>query len=289
MVRTVLKFALWITVSIIALAMLAAAGVWTFGSLKINEKFTAPAIEIRHSTDPAIIAEGARLATVTGCNGCHGERMQGNVFAKLPDGTRLTAPNLPRVASTYSDEDLARAIRYGVRNNGRGVMAMPSEAFFSLTDDDLIAILSYIRATPDEGGDLPNTRIGLAARFFLASGEFKTAPRNINDMAKRPTYDFSDPLAKGLYLATIACSECHGTDFKGQSDGEEFSPPDLIVGSAYSLDQFHTLMKTGVGKNGRDLRLMSEVAQRRFSSFTDDEINSLYAFLTHRALTYPDG
>lgn len=285
MIQTVLKVVLWIMAFVIGIAVLAVAGVWTFGSLKINEKFTAPAIQIRYSTDPAIIAEGARLATVTGCNGCHGARMQGNVFAELPDGTRLTAPNLPRVASTYADEDLARAIRHGVRNNGRGVLAMPSEAFFSLTDDDLLAILSHIRATPDEGGDLPNTRIGLMARFFLASGEFKTAPRYIDDMTKRPTYDFNDPLARGLYLATIACSECHGLDFKGRSYGEEFSPPDLIVGSAYSLDQFRTLMKTGVGTNGRDLRLMSEVAQRRFSSFTDDKIDSLHAFIMHRALT----
>jgi hypothetical protein len=35
--------------------------------------------------------------------------------------------------------------------------------------------------------------------------------------------------------------------------------------------------------NGRDLGLMGEVARYRFSAFTDDEIDALYAFLTDRA------
>ena len=283
MIRKILKVIGWITAAAASVAVIAVIGVWALGSAKINQKFSAPTVGLSHSSDPAVIAEGERLATITGCNGCHAPRMQGQVFGELPDGTRLIAPNIPRLAATYTDEDLARSIRYGVKSNGKGVLGMPSDAFFGMTDDDLVAILSYIRATPDEGGESPNTRIGLMARAFLISGEVNTAPIEIGDFDRRPVFDFNDDIEKGAYLARIACAECHGLDLKGTSF-DDFGAPDLVVASAYTSEQFNTLMRTGVGASNRDLGLMSKMGLYRFSSFTDEEVSILHEFLKHRAM-----
>ena len=56
------------------------------------------------------------------------------------------------------------------------------------------------------------------------------------------------------------------------------NPPDLIVASAYSRDEFAGLMREGASLNGRDLGLMGEVARDRFGAFTDEEITALYDF-----------
>jgi len=51
----------------------------------------------------------------------------------------------------------------------------------------------------------------------------------------------------------------------------------------YSLEEFQTLMRTGVPKGGHELDLMAEVARGRFVHFTDEEVEALYRYLQARA------
>ena len=62
-------------------------------------------------------------------------------------------------------------------------------------------------------------------------------------------------------------------------------PPNLDIVGAYDLAQFRTLMKTGVPPSRRNLGMMSAVARRDFSHFTDDEIEALHGYLVARART----
>jgi hypothetical protein len=39
-------------------------------------------------------------------------------------------------------------------------------------------------------------------------------------------------------------------------------------------------MREGVPKDGRKVELMGQTARNRFSHFTDDEVNALYAYLS---------
>ena len=284
MFQKLLKVSAWAAGGLAGLAALVLAVIWFLGEGKLSQKFAAPEVDLVHSKDAEVLAYGARLAAIAGCDGCHQKNMQGEILGELPDGTRLVAPNVPRIASKYTDQELARVLRYGVRPNGKPVLAMPSEAFFSMTDDDLIAILSHVRATRDEGGELPKSWIGPMARFMLATGKLSTAPALIKDMSVRPQYDFNNEIERGAYLATIACAECHGLDFKGTTFGPDFAPPDLIVASAYTPEEFSALMKTGAATGGRELGLMAEVSRGRLSYFTDEEIAAVYAFLRERAM-----
>jgi hypothetical protein len=65
-------------------------------------------------------------------------------------------------------------------------------------------------------------------------------------------------------------------DLLGAFDGEF---PPLTIVAAYSLEDFTTLMRTGVPIGGRELDLMATVAVSRFSHFTDMEIVALHTFL----------
>lgn len=78
----------------------------------------------------------------------------------------------------------------------------------------------------------------------------------------------------------MACAECHGAELAGN---DEPFRPDLIVASAYSLDEFKTLMGRGIPTGGRRLDLMAKVAVSRFSNLNDEEIEALYRYLTARA------
>ena len=80
----------------------------------------------------------------------------------------------------------------------------------------------------------------------------------------------------------MACSECHGLDFKGRVFPGETNPPDLVVASAYTIDEFKHLLHTGIGLSDRDLGLMREVAAQRFDAFSDEEMEAIHAFLMDR-------
>ena len=86
-----------------------------------------------------------------------------------------------------------------------------------------------------------------------------------------PEYAF----ARSLLRAT--CAECHGMDLRGSSEQTMDAPsrPNLRMVGAYSREDFSTLMKTGRGLGGRELKLMGGVSRWRCSRFTERDINAL--------------
>ncbi|HYQ01242.1 MAG TPA: cytochrome c [Polyangiaceae bacterium] len=124
-------------------------------------QFPVKSLEIRASSDPAVVERGRYLVQGPGhCADCHGARLpsgeapdgnaalSGGYEFKLPVGV-FRAPNITSDAETgiahYSDEDLARILRYGVRPDGTAVL--PFMPFAELADDDLMAVISYLRTT----------------------------------------------------------------------------------------------------------------------------------------------
>ena len=77
---------------------------------------------------PDAAERGKRLADVTGCTDCHGVDLRGKTF--IDEGWwrgRYYSSNLTLKVQEYSDEELARIVREGVRPDGRGVIAMPAK------------------------------------------------------------------------------------------------------------------------------------------------------------------
>jgi mono/diheme cytochrome c family protein len=266
-----------------ALLIAAASGyayLWFSSEALLGQKFRTPEQHVSASGDPAVIARGKRLASILGCTGCHGAMLQGDVFFDEPFDARSVAVNLPRLAKIYSDADFARVIRHGVRPDGTGVWDMPSDGFFELSDADTGAVISYIRSLPDEGGVLPRPVNRIYARYILVRNIYPLQPSLIRHFAERRSFDLSQPLQRGEYMARIACGECHGSHLKGVPG----DTPNLSIGAGYSLEDFRRLMASGQSKSGRDLDLMDDVARGRFSHFTDDEVAEVHAFLVQKAL-----
>lgn len=119
----------------------------------------APYPNIHASSDLAVIERGRYLVEgAAHCGECHGavdppavsrrgRPMVGGMEFELPVGT-FRVPNITPDAETgigkLKDEEIARMIRYGVKPNGQA--ALPFMPYADLSDDDLTAIISYLRA-----------------------------------------------------------------------------------------------------------------------------------------------
>ena len=275
--RRLLKWLGILLSGIVVLLLVAAAFVWIAGGRIIDKTYEQPPSAFVADPAAADIEEGKRLALLWGCyDGCHGEGLGGQVFNDDFLFGLVVAPDLTRVFAEMSDAELDRVIRHGVRRDGRSSLVMPSASFYSLKDEHLNNLVAFVRSEPRTDGPATEISAGILARLFIYIGEFVPQAEEIARGA--PWIDDEAPdsaVARGKYLAMTACSECHGMDLSGFGD---FSPS-LAAAIAYSDDDFRRLMREGVGLGERELGLMGEVAVKRFSVMTDEEIRALHSYL----------
>jgi cytochrome c553 len=265
--------------ALVILALGAVAVIYLASERIVRKTYDVPLSSIALPTDSFALAEGQRLATVRGCyNGCHGERLDGGVLVDRPLLARVVAPNLTQVVAQYTDPELERVIRHGIRRDGKSTLGMPSSMFYHLHDEDLGAIIAFLRSAPVTEGPATEISLGPLARLGLVLGKYNPQAELIDHDAPRlAVRDTSDHITFGKYLALTSCTECHGLDLRGNPDG---SSPNLVIAATYSEEGFTRLMRTGMASGGRELRLMSDVARGRFSHLTDGEIRALHGYLS---------
>ena len=269
-----------IALGLLALVVFAAGTVYLRSESVLRKAYDVPLAAVAVVSDSASIAEGHRLAGTYGCTSCHGEAVEGQIALEDPMLGRFVAPNLTRVVAAQSDAELERAIRRGVRADGRGTLMMPSAMYQHLSDHDLGAVLAYLRSLPPSDGPATEIKPGPMARVGLAVGLFAPQTRDIDAHAVPPSDRPTGDVAAGEYLALTACSECHGQDLTGGFQGQA---PDLAVAASYSEAEFAHFLETGEALGGRELETMSTVSRSRFRHFTGAEVRALHAFLRARA------
>jgi cytochrome c553 len=230
---------------------------------------------------------GAHLYQSIGCATCHADDGGGAVYLDagpvgLAVGSNLTAGR-GGVGNRRTDVDLIRAIRDGVRPDGMSLLVMPSEVYAHLTEDDLGAVVAYVRQLPPVDRELPPTRLRPLGRALLALGrlDLRSAPKAARVTTGRPVP--SGPTAAyGRYLADIAsCRSCHRAGLEGGPMMAPGAPPAPDITSAglagWSEADFTTLMRTGRRPDGSELhRIMPWQAYARM---TDEELGALWRYL----------
>ena len=228
------------------------------------------------------VEEGARLARVMGCRGCHTNDLTGGEFISQPYVFVLVAPNLTRMRDKYDDRAWLRLFRTGAKSDGQLAVGMPIDGFQRLTDQEVGDLVAYVRSVPArDNPTLGSTHLYPLARIGLLTGKFKLEdiagdiPDSPKVLAQRDTAD------RGEHIAHTACVECHGRDLQG---GGELHTPPLIVAKAYSAEHFARLMRTGITATGTESAsgLMSDMGRRRFSALTDEEVADLHRYLQAR-------
>jgi cytochrome c553 len=255
------------------LALLFFASVFAVSEWKIRRHYDAPLVPL-HALAPADPVAGEHWAKLVGCwSGCHGDRGEGG-SEHIEGIVTHTAPTLSGVLPQYSDAELLRLIRYGVKRNGRSAVGMISYTFWALGDQDIANIISHLRRQPATPPVPRRLDLTMRGRIALVTGAWKVSAeqvdRNIPRWGELPR---ETPYERGRYLASVICSECHGLDFKGNAlEGA----PSLVVLGAYDPVAFRTLIRSNRAVGGRRIAPMGWTPE---VGFTDVELDDLYAFL----------
>ncbi|MEZ5462111.1 cytochrome c [Dokdonella sp.] len=277
MVRTLVLLAL----AVIAVLLLAMGGVYLLSEAKLRDFTPGPRFTQAIPTDAASIERGRHVARTRGCMGCHGQQLEGKDFDEQWDWPeRAVAPNLARYVREHDVATIEAAIRQGIGADGRALTSMPSFNFTRLGDEDLVALIAFLKSAPIVEIDLPTPKLGWAVRWSFAIGEEKHMAEWADAVPPLRVDSRAEPQrARGEYLALTMCNECHELDVRGLS---VFPPPtpDLAMVAGIPRANFETLIKTGTGLNGRKLGLMELVAPDRFPELTDSEIDDLHAYLS---------
>jgi mono/diheme cytochrome c family protein len=191
------------------------------------------------------------------------------------------------VGTTNTDTDWVRAIRHGVGHDGRGLAMMPVRTFYYLSDEDLGALIAYLKSLPPIDNELPSTDLGPLGRVMLALGqlppEIEPNVISIDHNAPRPVAPQPGVTVEyGKYLART-CALCHGPNFNGQTvqiDGPPVLTPNLTPGGElrfWSEEDFITTMRTGVTPSGHQLK--DVMPWKYFGQMTDDELKAVWMYL----------
>lgn len=289
-IRKIIKIT---AITLVVLVVAAIGTVYLWSTIILNNTYSIPLSAVEIPKDSASVVEGERLLHIAHCGGCHGEHLTGQIFKDVdPSIATMVAPNLTHVIPTYSNEEIKRLLRYGVKKNGHSIYIMPAFMYHELKEESIQKIIAYLRTVKL----LPNTpglplkstftfkgRVALIQDAFSTEADFSPIAGMIkpNSEGIYVRHD-TTRVSFGKYLAMSTCSACHGTDLKGF---EGFSP-NLIIAAAYKREDFFKLIRTGVALGDRkDIGLMSEVAKNYLSYLNDKEINSIYDFLQTKPTT----
>jgi len=266
------------------------------GFSKLNAQYDNPVANIQVIGNPAQIARGEHLAY--NCVSCHAPGnelpLSGTNFAAKfdfpPLGT-LYAPNLTPSGNIqdWTDGEVIRAIREGVHKSGRSLLIMPAGSYRNMSDDDVQALVAYLRAQPATGKPTPNNQFNLLGAIFMNLSDFRTAQLSVSSVSAPQT----GTQEYGKYMIDIiGCSDCHGDQLQGKVDNGQPGPtpgPNLtLIVPQWSEAQFMTFFNTGTMPGGAQvpiLTLPSGFSEPRMpwpmvrAVTTDDELKAMYAYL----------
>ncbi|MEW5940596.1 MAG: c-type cytochrome [Chloroflexota bacterium] len=290
--KTFLKWMGRVLAALAGLVVLALAFVYFKTESRLNHVYAAPRDALTIPSDDASIARGKHIFQFRGCEACHGERLEGKTYLDDPAIGKVIAGNLTRgeggFGASFTDEDWARAIRYGARPDGTPLLFMPATEFYFLSDDDLAAVIAYVKSAPPVDHVQPPSSLSFTGRAVMTLvPEITFIPAELIPMdAPRPIAPEPGVTPEyGEYL-TLSCKVCHGLTMSGGVIPG--FPPDwppaanLTWGKgsrlpAWDFTDFVTFMRTGV-RHGKqvDPKYMPWTS---YKFMTDEELQAVWVYL----------
>lgn len=283
-----------IVVLALVISLAAAGAILHFvGGSRMANAPDAPVRAVTVPTDAAAIARGEHLAhAVNVCVSCHGENLEGKPFIDGAPIGYLPAPNLTSgvggIGGQLTDEQWAAAIRHGIGYDGRVLGGMPSNIYANISDDDLGALIAYLKSVPPVDNDLGPRQLQFPGTILFGVLGASTLPVNLIDHGKVGSVKPPEGVttAYGEYLVNIAaCRECHSANLAGNVDpngpplGPNITPGGYLAD--YNEAQFVTFMRSGVTPDGR--QVSEEMPWLEYRLQTDDELRALWIYLSQVA------
>jgi mono/diheme cytochrome c family protein len=290
MLKKILK-----VVGAVVVLLVAAFGVFVWVQVSrfdasVGKVYDIPVPNVTHSTDPAAIVRGKHLAdSIGGCaaSHCHGRELAGGETLQMGPLGVFTGPNITNanLGAAYSDGEMVRVIKHGIKKDGRTVLLMPAQDINWLPDADVLAIVSYVRSVPGVPRESGPIGVKALAKVLDRNDQFHMDVARQIDHAHLPEAPPPEPTAKyGSFIARL-CSGCHGEHLSGGPiPGAPPSipiplniTPDATGLAGWTFDDFEKLMRTAQRKSGKPLDPFMPV--ENWKNMDDTEMHALWAYL----------
>jgi len=280
------KILRWIGFGLGGLIIVAAVLVgvlYTRGNARLTKKYDIQTESLVIPANAESVELGKHWASAL-CMDCHGEDLAGEALVDDQTVGFVPAPNLTAgeggAGGEFTDADWVRALRHGVDPEGRALIGMPSMNYYYMNDQDLGALIAYIKTVPPVDHDMGEPTLSFMGKVLLAAGGFgnNILPAEVIDhTGMRP--DVIEPgtnVQYGSYLVRLGgCRDCHSENLTGGNSPEPGAPhaPDLTpngpVGT-WSKDTFIISVRTmkGKGMPWAELRPLS-----------DSDLEAIFLFL----------
>lgn len=284
-----MKIVIRVLIGFVFLILASAALVGFAYTNHMDQKFDRPKFQIHEDVLKADVELGKRIFMVrNGCVDCHGANLAGaKVMDDLAMGSIYGANITPFKLKSWTDEEIATAIRYGIHKEGRSLRFMPSFDYEGLSKGDLAAVIAFLRSVPEVEAENHENTFGPIARVLSVMNQMPVMfPARVVDQTKgfaeKPTEEVS--VAFGRYLAN-SCIGCHGSEYKGgKIPGGDPSWPSaanirLGNGGIWTEEKFKEMILTGISPTTQ-AALRPPMPIALLKQMNETEIKSLWMFLS---------
>lgn len=270
--KKILKWSAIALTVLIGLILLASVVLYSIGMEKLTRSYPNIAVEqVKIPADANAIARGKHVATIWACTRCHGDNLGGALITNdpiegdIPILGTIPSANLTSgkggIAKSYVDADWVRAIRHGVKPDGRVQVLMYN--YSTLNDRDLGDLIAYLKQIPPVDSGFPKADWGPLVPIVPALGFLAPAAEQIDHNAPRP----ADPMPGatkeyGRYLAGI-CAGCHGERIANAI-------------KSWKQEDFIRAFQTGILPNGK--KFGQTMSSKTFSELNDMELSALWLY-----------
>ncbi len=297
------------TIAVVLVLVVAAGAI--FVASRQHLKFDVPYPAVEASADSSVIARGRYLVrNVAICVSCHGDpKRAADVLAgaevplsggrewNIPPGqcyARNLTPDPGTGLGGVPANAIARALRYGVGHDGRALL--PFMEMQGLSDEDLVAVVSYLKTQAPVRNEVPMHRfnlLGLVVRATVLANPVGPKATPLKASPRGATVENGRYIVESVAL----CGACHtqrdektgayigphlggATGLEDPSDPRRtWSPPNITSDPAtgrlgrLSEDEFVARFRTG--------RLIqdSPMPWSNFRRMSDDDLRAIYRYL----------
>lgn len=258
------------------------------------------------SGDDAMLARGDYLVNgIVACGNCHtprnadgtaadNMRLAGTFVIEEPE-FRAYAPNITQDRETgigaWSDKEIIRAIREGVRPDGRILgPPMPFPSYRNMSDSDVRAIVAYLRTVTPVRNSVPPSVYNIPL-----PESWGPALESVPDVSR------DDVLAYGSYLGNALghCMECHTPMVDGSFDFSRTGAGGFLLNKPLGLElaavaanitphrtqgigewtdvDIKTAITQGIRHDGR--KLAPIMAFPYYQNMSDEDLDALIVYL----------
>jgi len=298
--KRVLKWIGILLAAVVGVIVLIALAGYFVSEQRINKTYTIADEALTLPTDASSLAEGQRLVTMRGCSDCHTPDFGGKVFIDDPMLGSISTANLTggegSATVNYTVADWERAIRHGIRPDGRGLLVMPSYEYAGLSDEQVTQMIAYLRTVPPVDRTPAEPRLQPLARALFLAGQLPLLPAEMvdQDAAHVASVPAEASVEYGAYLSTT-CTGCHhpnlaGGPTPGSAPGDplaaNLTPAGHLVN--WTLDDFKNTLRNGVTPEGKVLD-PAVMPWPIAAQMTDVELEALWLYLNSLPAATPAG